>query len=334
MATLASIVHTVDPYVIRFTEGFGIRWYGLAYVTGFLLGWLILRWFARTGRTPLSVERVGDFVTALIVGVLVGGRLGHVLFYDPALLFDVHGSFPFWGLVEIHRGGMSSHGGVVGVIVACVWCGPRFGVPRLHLTDLAAFIAPIGLGVGRLANWINGELPGKPLPAPMQADPPWWSVKYPEEVFDRNFWATDAAAKFDALSGFARSGKELPRTLYDACYAGDAKVIEALAPFLTAHYPINFMQAATDGAILFGVLVVAWLAPRPAGFISGAFLATYGVLRIITEQYRTPDPDIFTVGPVTLPMTLSAAMIAAGAVLMIAAVRRRVPRFGGLLRTA
>lgn len=333
VATFASIVHTVDPYLVRFgSSGLGIRWYGLAYIAGFLAAWSILRWFARTGRTPLSVDRIGDLITALIVGVLVGGRVGHVVFYEPHLLTAFDGSFPFWGLLAINRGGMSSHGGMVGVVLACVWTSRRFSVPFLHVGDLVAFVAPIGLGLGRLANWVNGELPGKALPASMQAAPPWWSVRYPEEVLDKAFWTGAQAEKFEALSPFAKPGVELPRAIFDACYAGNVQAIEALAPFLTARYPNNFLQALTDGPILGAIVVLVWLRPRRPGCVAGAFFLGYGMLRLVTEQYREPDPDILTLGPITLPMTLSALLAAAGLSMIVAARRSSQPRLGGLLR--
>jgi phosphatidylglycerol:prolipoprotein diacylglycerol transferase len=335
VAPLASIVHTVDPYLIRFgSSGFGIRWYGLAYIAGFLAGWSILRWFARTGRTSLSVDRIGDLITALIVGVLVGGRVGHVVFYEPRLLTTFDGTFPFWGLLAINRGGMSSHGGMLGVFLACLWASRRFSVPFLHVADLVAFVAPIGLGLGRLANWANGELPGKALPAAMQAAPPWWSVKYPEEVFDEAFWRIAPEQKLEALGAFAQPGVELPRAIFDACYAGNAQVIEALTPFLTARYPNNFLQALTDGPILGAIVVLVWLRPRRPGCVAGAFLLGYGILRLLTEQYREPDPDILTLGPVTLPMTLSALLAVAGLATMLVARRSSQPRSGGLLPAA
>ncbi|MBL9150645.1 MAG: prolipoprotein diacylglyceryl transferase [Phycisphaerae bacterium] len=333
---LASILHTCDPFAIQFTDSFGIRWYGLSYAVGMLLGWSVLRWLSRTGRTPLSAAQIDNFTTALIVGLLAGGRIGHVLFYEPKLFVAFSSSFPFWGLLEIYRGGMSSHGAMIGIAIACIWFGRSNRLPILHLGDLICFVAPIGLGLGRLANWVNGELPGKPLPSALQAEAPWWSVKYPSDLLTETFWNARSDAQIEALRNAAKSvvhaSSDIPQTLHDACYAGNQTVINAVTPLLTAYYPSNFFQAITDGLILPAILVLIWLKPRSSGTIFGAFFVVYGILRVTTEQFRTPDPDIFTVGPVTLPMMLSGAMILVGATVMAVASRSSGPKVGGLLR--
>ena len=167
-----SMVHTLDPFVFRITDTFGPRWYGVSYALGFVAAWLVLRWLSRTGRTPLRPELLGDFITWCIVGVVVGGRLGHVLLYERDILWTFSSSFPFWEVLAIHRGGMASHGGITGVILACVLFARRHGIAPLAVVDTSAFIAPAGLMFGRLANWVNGELVGKVLPASMQASPP------------------------------------------------------------------------------------------------------------------------------------------------------------------
>ncbi|MDZ4752864.1 MAG: prolipoprotein diacylglyceryl transferase [Phycisphaerae bacterium] len=328
-----SIVHTCDPFALQFTETFGIRWYGLAYAAAFLAGWLLFRWFAKTGRTPLTTAQVGDYATMLVLGVLVGGRVGHVLFYEPTLLTTFTGTFPFWGLLELQRGGMSSHGGIAGIAIVSYFFARKHGVSLLHLGDLACFVAPIGLGLGRLANWVNGELWGKPLPDAVQAAPPWWSVKFPEEMLTMGFARVSELAKLAPQRTALNLEPDQPiaEALFKACYEGNAVVIAKVAPLLTARYPINFMQAFTDGVVLMTILVIAWLRPRPAGWIFGWFFLAYGVLRIVTEQYRIPDPDILTIGPITLPMLLSALMSLIGASTLVI-VSRHPDRRGGLLR--
>lgn len=332
---LASILHTSDPFAIQFTDSFGIRWYGLAYAIGMLLGWAAMRWLSRTGRSPLTAVQVDNFATALIVGLLAGGRIGHVAFYEPGLFASFSSSFPFWGLLELHRGGMSSHGAMIGIAIACIWFGRANRLPILHLGDLICFVAPLGLGFGRLANWINGELPGKPLPSSLQADAPWWSVKYPSELLTEAFWSERSAAQIEALRNAAKSvvtaSADIPQTLHDACYAGNQTVINAVTPLLTAHYPSNFFQAFTDGILLPAILIAVWLRPRKAGMIFGAFFVAYGVLRVVSEQFRVPDPDILTIGPVTLPMLLSGAMVLIGVIVMTVASRSAGPMVGGLL---
>lgn len=151
----------------------------------------------------------------------------------------------------------------------------------------------------------------------------------------RNFPHVDRLAEFAPMREQLGIEAQVPiaEALVRACYAHNAAVINKVAPLLTARYPINFMQAVTDGVILFAVLAMAWIRPRPAGWIFGWFMLTYGILRIVTEQYRVPDPDVLTVGPVTLPMTLSGLMCAVG-VATLTIVGGRQNLHGGLLRAA
>lgn len=332
---LASILHSCDPFAVQLTESFGIRWYGLSYAVGMLIGWWVMRWMARTGRSPLTPPQVDNFATSLIIGLLAGGRIGHVVFYEPDLLTSFSSTFPFWGLLEIHKGGMASHGAMIGIAIVCIWFGRRHRLPIMHLGDLICFVAPIGLGLGRLANWVNGELPGKPLAAELQSSAPWWSVKYPSELLEETFWRGRSPSEMDALRSAAASldttSRDLAQALHDACYAGNEAVISTVAPMLTAHYPSNFIQAFTDGVVLLAVVVLVWLRPRKPGTVFGSFFVAYGLLRILSEQYRTPDPDILTIGPVTLPMLLSGGMVVVGLVVLAAAARGSGPKLGGLL---
>ena len=314
-----STVHTLDPFVFKLTDTFGPRWYGVSYALGFMAAWLILRWLSRTGRTPIRPAQVGDFITWCIVGVVVGGRLGHVLLYDREVLWTFSGSFPFWELLAIHRGGMSSHGGITGVILACIAFGRANGIAPLAVVDTSAFIAPAGLMFGRLANWVNGELWGKVLPAGMQASPPWWSVKYPREAIDL---ASSASAR------------EQAEHLVAMAYAGDQRAVAEVAALVPARYPNNFIQAFTDGPALMLVLVIVWWKPRLAGTMSGAFLVAYGVLRVLSEQYREPDSAVLfevpaPIGAVTSPILVSALMVVLGSV-VIALRPRSGPVIGGV----
>ncbi len=179
-----SYVHGLDPFLIRFTETIGLRWYGLAYLGGFVVAWLGVWWLARSGRSTIPRDAVADLMVYVLVGVVVGGRLGYCLFYDQSLLIEFTSTFPWWGLLAIHKGGMASHGGMIGVILACWLYARRHEISKLHLLDVATLASTPGLFFGRLANFINAELWGKPLPASMRSDPPWWSIKYPQEIED------------------------------------------------------------------------------------------------------------------------------------------------------
>ena len=327
MRMLAVIVHTLDPFAIEISSGFGIRWYGISYAAGFFLGWLLLRELARRERIGLTMLQVSDLMTYLIMGVVIGGRVGHVVFYEPHLLITFHSSLPGWGLLDIHKGGMSSHGGIIGSMIASVLFARRVRLPILHLFDCVAFVAPFGLCFGRLANWVNGELWGKPLPESMQANPPWWAVKYPAEILESNF----PVAKLASLQSLVNPVEPLPEAVYRAAYLHRTDVLAKLEPLLTAYYPSNFIQAFTDGPILLLVMTVVWLKPRRPGVIAGVFLVTYGAARTTSEQFRQIDDGVFMIGSLTLPMLLSLAMIAAGIALIVLASRQAIKPMGGLL---
>ena len=104
-------VHDLDPFLIQFSGSMGIRWYGLAYVTGFICAFFFMKWFSEKKISSLTVDQASDFLTSLILGVLFGGRIGYALFYSPQLFTDFRSDFPFWGVLAVWEGGMASHGG-------------------------------------------------------------------------------------------------------------------------------------------------------------------------------------------------------------------------------
>ena len=120
----------------------------------------------------------------------------------------------------------------------------------------------------------------------------------------------------------------------DEAYAGNAVMQERLLPTLTAYWPINFMQALSEGVIVFILLALLWATPRRPGLIAGAFLILYGTLRVTTEQFRQADADYLTFAGVTVPMQLSALMVASGVALLVASKRQQLPRIGGWWRRA
>lgn len=179
-------LHNLSPFLVQFSSSFGLRWYGLAYATGFLLGWWWLRWMSKRGMTPLSPQKISDAMLLLVLGVVVGGRVGYVLFYQFDLLWDFSSSPPWWGVFRLNNGGMSSHGGMIGVIIATWFIAKSSGTqpiaapdaeakageatggkaPWMHVLDLTALTCTVGLMLGRVANFINGELLGKIVAQP------------------------------------------------------------------------------------------------------------------------------------------------------------------------
>lgn len=339
-------LYRIDPFLVHFPAGWplqGLKWYGIAYLAGFAVAWLLLRWLARSGRTPLKPVSVGDLMLYVVVGVLAGGRLGYCLFYKPQFFLDFHGTFPYWEVLAIHTGGMASHGGMIGVIIACLLFARSRELPALHLLDLSAIMCLPGLFMGRLANFVNGELWGTALSASRQANPPWWSVKYPDELV-----ASAPAPGFDPVRlepvrDRLISALDLPAGIYDsdlahaawrAMLAGNETVIALVKPLLTAFHPSQIYQAITDGPILAALLVAVWWRPRKPGVVGSSFLIGYAVLRICTEMFRQPDAGVAAwhtpLGDLSRGQLLSALMAVAGVACLVIASRREAPRIGGL----
>ena len=163
----------IDPnaFVIP-VLGLPLRWYALAYIAGLVLGWrLIVGLMKRPalwgGRAPMAPQAVEDLMTAVILGVVIGGRLGFVLFYQPAYYLE----HPL-EILKVWQGGMSFHGGFLGVVVAGLWFCRRRGIAPFAVADAFALVAPVGLFFGRVANFINAELWGRPTTLP-------WGVIFP-----------------------------------------------------------------------------------------------------------------------------------------------------------
>lgn len=165
---LAYRVHQPHPFLIQFSENFGIRYYGLAYLAGFLAAGWLLRRYHQAGRSPLDTNGIFDLMTYLIAGVIIGGRLGYFLLYQPGLVIRD----PL-ALIRVWEGGMASHGGFVGVIFALWWFTRKRAISLLQVADLVVSVTPLGLFFGRLANYLNGELWGTTTDVP-------WAV-----IFDK-----------------------------------------------------------------------------------------------------------------------------------------------------
>lgn len=336
MLTLAAWVHDLNPFVWRISSAVGVRWYGLAYIAGFACAWLLLHVLAKRRLSLLKPEAVPDAMLALVIGVLVGGRLGYVVFYDPGLLVEFTSSPPWWGLLAINRGGMASHGGMVGVAAACWAIGRRERIPFLHLLDLVALVAPIGLFFGRVANFINGELLGAVV-APPGRPGPWWTVKFPQELATHHRPALDPdqVNRLEAiLDRVAQPGDNYDKAverLVSAIQHGNATLKNDLAPLLASRHPSQLYQAFAEGIVLFATLWLIWARPRKPGVIGAWFLIVYGVLRIATEIWRLPDDTLAVQRILGLSrgQWLSVVMVVIGVVLLALASRRDAAKLGG-----
>jgi len=246
------LLHQIDPIAFRLGP-LQVHWYGIMYLLGFTVAWWLGRRRIRAGRLPgVDEQGFGDLLFYAMLGVVLGGRIGYVLFYafgdflaNPLMLFKV------W------EGGMSFHGGLLGVLMAALLWARRRG---LHFFDVADFVAPLvppGLGFGRIGNFVGGELWGKYTQAG-------WGVVFPH-----------AEAGLPNLS---------PAAL-QAQYASGA--LNALA-----RHPSQLYQALLEGLVLFAVLWWYSRRPRPRYAVAGLFAVLYGLFRILVEFVRVPDAQI------------------------------------------
>lgn len=229
-----------------------IHWYGLAYVIGIFTAWKVAAGLLKKYSNGITEKILDDSIMWLIVGIIVGGRLGEVIFYSPQLFWtDPVEIFKTW------HGGMSFHGGFIGVILALTFYTRRAKVRFLSVLDIIACVTPIGLFFGRIANFVNGELWGRPT------DVAWGMV-------------------------FPHAGN-LPR------------------------HPSQLYEAATEGLILFIVLLLLWMRTdlrlKP-GRISGLFGVGYALTRCFCEFFRQPDAVL--IGSLTEGQALSIPLIGIG----------------------
>ena len=261
-----------------------IHWYGITYLVAFGLGWYLLARRAREDHWPLTPPQAGDFMFWCVIGIFVGGRMGYVLFYALDRWF-ADPLFPLW----VQQGGMSFHGGLIGVLVAIWFYARHLGVSFLRLGDFSAQVVPLGLACGRIGNFIGGELWGRISDVP-------WAMIFPNAI-DRSLRGTDA------LQEAWRSGR-----------------LDELA-----RHPSQLYQAALEGLLLFVIVWVFARKPRPAGAVGGLFLAGYAVFRWLAEFFREPDAHLGFIAFdwLTMGQVLSLPMFIAGVGLMIWAYRGR-----------
>ena len=303
-------VHNLDPLVVHFGNGFGVRWYGLAYLAAFAAAYFVYVHLARRGFSVIPADKVGDFITGCAVfGVLIGGRLGYMLFYDfTGFLRDPLMFFRVW------EGGMSAHGGMLGVVLYTLWYAWRHRVNWPGLGDNLVVGASLGLFFGRLANFINGELYGRPTDVA-------WAVKFPSELREL------PAEVQRRVVGAAQEMLAGPVGLEEIMAAAPSSpsLRDLLAGFLTPRHPSQIYEALLEGLLLFAVLWLLRTRVRvPNGVITGVFFIGYAVTRGVVEMFRFPDAGY--VGILTKGQFLSVFLLLIGAgFLMGAALRPAYP---------
>ena len=282
----------ISPEIFSITVAgreFALRWYALAYLVGLLAGWRIMVALMRRpalwgDRAPMAPEQVEELLTWIVVGVVLGGRLGFVLFYEA----DYYLAHPA-EIVRVWQGGMSFHGGFLGVVLAAWVFARRNAIPPLRLADALAVATPVGLGLGRVANFINAELWGRPTDLP-------WGVVFPGEAAQACATATMACARH-------------PSQLYEAALEGVLLLIALV-------WLVRRGGLGRPGLAL-GV------------FLAGYGLARFVVefFRQADARFITPDNPLGHVlgGPVwgvTMGQLLSLPMVVVGVGFILWAMRR------------
>ncbi len=268
----------IDP-VALIVGPLKVHWYGLSYVIGMLAGWWLARIRARKPGLEWTASQVDDLLFYIALGVILGGRLGYILFYG----------FNDWlrdpvGLLRVWEGGMSFHGGFLGVLLAMVLYGRKHKCSFFQLTDFIAPFIPLGLFTGRLGNFVNGELWGKVTDLP-------WGMRLRCDQF--------GLVCYDKLQ--LPFGSELSPPLH----------------------PNQLYEALLEGVLLFLILWLFSARPRPRMAVSALFLMGYGLFRFIIEFVRMPDAHIgyLAGGWFTMGQLLSLPMLVIGAWMMVYAYR-------------
>lgn len=268
----------IDP--IAFSIGpVAVHWYGIMYLIAFAAFWWLGERRRRAGRLPVGPTAFSDLAFYGMIGVILGGRVGYMLFYaTPELLADPLSLFRIW------EGGMSFHGGLLGVLVAMWYWSRRNGMHFFDVMDFVAPLVPIGLGTGRLGNFIGGELWGRHTDLP-------WGMIFPRAI-------DTAGHSIEQLKAMAGAGQ----------LAAEAR------------HPSQLYQMLLEGVLLFCILYFVSMKPKPRYLVSGLFALFYGLFRFGVEFVREPDAQLgyLAWGWLTMGQILSLPLILLGVVLLLA----------------
>ncbi len=294
---LAFYLHDLSPHLFRFTDNIAMHWYGLSYVLGFYLTYRVMFFLANRGLSEIKAGAVADFITMVaLFGLVLGGRLGYLLLYN----FDEFIHAP-WIFFLLNQGGMASHGGIAGTTLFCLWYARKHKISWAGIGDSIVCGAPLGVFLGRLANFINGELFGRVTNVP-------WAVKFPTELLHEDFH------RQGGQPGLIPEGLQHSPDIiaYFERYRGGRAELEAV---LHPRHPSQLYEALGEGLLLSAILLFVRLKfPRlPHGIITGLFFILYAIARIALEFVRQPDSGSSLILGLTKGQFLSTFMIVVGA---------------------
>lgn len=315
---LAAWLNDLNPVALRLTDALQVRWYGLAYVAGFLTTWAVMVYFIRRGRGVLEEKDAADFITyAALLGVMLGGRLGYMLLYDREALLE--NPIRFFHLTQ---GGMASHGGIAGLFIFTWFYAHRKKVSWPGVGDMLVVGAPLGIFFGRIANFINGELWGHESHVA-------WAVKFPQEALTSAHPELNEAVTTHLLA-HSPPGTEtrLHERLIQLLREGDTTLRTMLEQGLPARHPSQLYAALLEGLLLFLVLfTVRWKWKNlPHGTLTGLFFIGYACCRLLSEHWRVPDArGLSWLEPLSPGQQYSLPMLVVGAGFLFYAWKHRPP---------
>ncbi len=295
---LATWLNDLDPVALKITDTLKVRWYGLAYAVGWFVAIWVATRFAKRGLTVLPESKISDLIVATaIFGIMLGGRLGYMLFYS----WDEFVANPLM-FFKLTQGGMAFHGAAYGTVIFTWIYAKRNKVSWTGIGDIIVVPAPLGIFLGRVANFINGELWGAEAPGLA------WGVKFPQEA---------------AREGIVGEGHE---EIISRLRHGDTELREELMQILPDRHPSQLYEAVLEGLVLFAILyfVRSRWKNLPHGVLTGLFFIFYAIFRIAVEFVRVPDhPDAPRVlGWMTPGQVYSFLMIPLGLAFLLTARRR------------